>query len=165
MMGSRRGMLRWLWLSVVVVGLDQLTKALAEEWLPPYEPLELLPFLNLRLMYNEGAAFSFLSQAGGWQRWFFVAVGMVVTGILVAWLRGLKSGERWQALGLSLIVGGAVGNLIDRILYGRVADFIDVYVERWHWPAFNLADSAITVGVVLLLIDALREARAPRTAD
>lgn len=152
----------WLSLAMVLVGLDQLTKVLAEDWLAPYEPVPLLPFLNLTLMYNEGAAFSLLSQAGGWQRWFFIAVGLGVTGVLVAWLRGLKTSERLQALGLTLIIGGALGNLIDRILYGRVVDFIDVYYGRWHWPAFNLADSAITVGVVLLIWEALRELRRPR---
>lgn len=152
----------WLSLAMILVGLDQLTKVLAEDWLAPYEPVPLIPLLNLTLMYNEGAAFSLLSDAGGWQRWFFVVVGLGVTGILVVWLRGLKAGERLQAWGLTLIIGGALGNLIDRILYGRVVDFIDVYYDRWHWPAFNLADSAITVGVGLLIWEALRELRRPR---
>lgn len=151
----------WLSLAMVLVGLDQLTKLLAEDWLVPYDPVPLLPFLNFTLMYNEGAAFSLLSQAGGWQRWFFVAVGLGVTAILVVWLRGLKPAERLQAWGLALVIGGALGNLIDRILYGRVVDFIDVYYNRWHWPAFNLADSAITVGVGLLIWDALRALRRP----
>ncbi len=154
----------WLSLAVILVGLDQLTKVLAEDWLAPYEPVALMPFLNLTLMYNEGAAFSLLSQAGGWQRWFFVAVGLGVTAILVAWLKGLKPGERLQAWGLTLIIGGAFGNLIDRVLYGRVVDFIDVYYDRWHWPAFNLADSAITIGVILLIWEALWELRRPRGA-
>lgn len=155
----------WLSLAMILVGLDQLTKVLAEDWLAPYEPVPLMPLLNLTLMYNEGAAFSLLSDAGGWQRWFFVVVGLGVTGILVVWLRGIKAGERLQAWGLTLIIGGALGNLIDRILYGRVVDFIDVYYDRWHWPAFNLADSAITVGVGLLIWEALRELRRPRGLD
>jgi len=157
-------MLRWLWISVVVVAVDQLTKHWAEAGLIPYEPQSVLPMLNLTLMYNEGAAFSFLSNAGGWQRWFFVAVGVGVTVALIIWLRSLKGSERWQALGLTLIVGGAVGNLIDRVLQGRVVDFIDVYYGRWHWPAFNVADSAITVGVVLLLIDGVLEWRRARSS-
>jgi len=157
-------MLRWLWISVVVVAVDQLTKQWAEAGLIPYEPQSVLPMLNLTLMYNEGAAFSFLSNAGGWQRWFFVAVGVGVTVALIIWLRSLKGSERWQALGLTLIVGGAVGNLIDRVLQGRVVDFIDVYYGRWHWPAFNVADSAITVGVVLLLIDGVLEWRRARSS-
>ena len=148
-------MLRWLWLSAVVVGLDGVTKQLAEFWLLPYRPRALAPLVNLTLMYNEGAAFSFLSRAGGWQRWFFVVVGLVVTAVLGVWLRSLKPADRWTAAGLALILGGAIGNLIDRILTGRVVDFIDVYYEHWHWPAFNVADSAITVGVALLLIESL----------
>ena len=152
-------MIRFLWLSLIVVGLDQATKSLAERLLDPYQPVALAPLLNFTLMYNEGAAFSFLAEAGGWQRWFFVALTLVVSAVLIGWLWRLKAHERWLAWGLSLVIGGALGNLIDRLLTGRVVDFIDVYYERWHWPAFNVADSAITVGVVLLLIDGLWLAR------
>ena len=100
-------------------------------------------------------AFSFLSQAGGWQRWLFTVLAVVVTGVLIVWLLRLKPAEKLIAAGLALIIGGAIGNLSDRIRHGYVVDFIDVYYRDWHWPAFNLADSAITCGVILLLLDGL----------
>jgi len=128
---------------------------LVEQSLSLYEVIPLLPSLNLTLAYNEGAAFSFLSDQGGWQRWFFSGLALLVSMVLVGWLMKLKQ-ERLLAITLALIIGGAVGNLIDRVLFGHVIDFIDVYVQRWHWPAFNVADSAITVGVVLMFIDAFR---------
>jgi signal peptidase II len=150
---------RWLWLSVLLVALDQGTKWLAEAALDPYLPVPLVPSFNLTLMYNDGAAFSFLAGAGGWQRWFFAGLAALVTIALGVWLHRLKATERVTAIGIALVMGGAVGNLIDRILTGRVVDFIDVYYAGWHWPAFNLADSAISVGVALLLIATLREGR------
>lgn len=149
-------MARWLWLSALVVALDQATKWLAEGMLDPYRPLSLAPLLNLTLMYNEGAAFSFLAGAGGWQRWFFAGFALVMSVVLVVWLLRLGSRERLLATALSLVIGGAVGNLIDRIHTGRVVDFIDIYVGDWHWPAFNVADSTITLGVVLLLLSSLK---------
>lgn len=149
-------MLKWLWLSVGVIVLDQSTKALASAHLVLHEPIPMLPLCNLTLMHNTGAAFSFLSQAGGWQRWFFVAVAVTVSGALIWWLRQLRSGQTWLAVALALVLGGALGNVWDRIMLGYVVDFIDVYYGDWHWPAFNVADSAITVGATLLLIDAVR---------
>jgi signal peptidase II len=150
-------MARWLWLSSLVVVLDHVTKWLAEGMLDPYRPVPLAPLLNLTLMYNEGAAFSLLSGAGGWQRWLFAGFALAMSVLLVIWLLRLGSGERFMAGALALVVGGAVGNLIDRVLTGRVVDFIDVHVGDWHWPAFNVADSAITLGVVLLLLSSLGE--------
>lgn len=149
-------MLRWLWLSLLVIGLDQVSKQLAESSMMVFERVAVIPFLNMTLAYNEGAAFSFLSDQGGWQRWLFAGLAIVVTLILVGWLRRLKS-EKILAVSLSLVIGGAVGNLIDRLLYGHVIDFIDLYYQQWHWPAFNIADSAISVGVVLMLLDAFLE--------
>jgi signal peptidase II len=149
----------WLWLSALVVALDQGTKWMAEAALDPYLPVPLVPSLNLTLMYNEGAAFSFLAGAGGWQRWFFAGLATLVTIVLGIWLHRLRATDRVTAIGIALVMGGAVGNLIDRMLTGRVVDFIDVYYAGWHWPAFNLADSAITLGVALLLIATLREGR------
>jgi len=154
------GMTRWLWLSALVVALDHATKWMAEAALDPYLPVPLVPSLNLTLMYNEGAAFSFLAGAGGWQRWFFAGLAAAVTVALGVWLHRLKAGERLTAAGIALVIGGAVGNLIDRVQTGRVVDFIDFYVGTWHWPAFNLADSAITLGVALLLLATLLEGRA-----
>ena len=149
-------MARLLWLSLLVVVLDQATKWVAVGLLDPFRPVPLVPLLNFTLMYNEGAAFSFLASAGGWQRWFFAVFALVTTVVLVVWLLRLKPHERVTAMALSLVVGGAIGNLIDRVLTGRVVDFIDFYVGDWHWPAFNIADSAISAGVVLLLLTSLR---------
>jgi signal peptidase II len=148
-------MLRWLWVSLLVLGLDQFTKQLIEAHFSLFKSISLLPFLNFTLAYNQGAAFNFLSDQGGWQRGFFIAVALVVTLVLVGWLRRLGRGEWRTALSLSLVIGGAVGNLIDRLIHGYVIDFIDVYYGNWHWPAFNVADSAICVGVALLLLDAV----------
>lgn len=147
-------MLRWLWLSLIVVVFDQASKQLVESKLMVFETLPVIPFLNLTLAYNEGAAFSFLADQGGWQRWFFVLLAIGVTTVLIVWLGRLRPGDRLVAVALSLIIGGALGNLIDRLLFGHVIDFIDAYYRDWHWPAFNLADSAIFVGVMLMLVDA-----------
>jgi signal peptidase II len=168
-------MLKWLWLSGLVVVLDQISKIVAVALLSLYEPVALLPGVNLTLMYNTGAAFSFLSSAAGWQRWLFILLALVVSGIIVNWLRKLEREERWQAMGLALILGGAIGNVIDRIRLGQVVDFVDVYyraeqclplfvpvraaVNECHWPAFNVADAAISVGVVVLILDGIRQAR------
>ena len=145
----------WLLLSVVIVVLDLWTKGLATESLELYRPVELTSWLNMTLAHNYGAAFSFLSDAGGWQRWLFTGLAAVVTLVLIVWLLRLPAKEKLTAMALGMIIGGAIGNLIDRIINGYVVDFIDVYYQDWHWPAFNLADSAITGGVILLLIDGL----------
>ncbi|MGD8932743.1 MAG: signal peptidase II [Chromatiales bacterium] len=147
-------MLRWLWLSLGVILLDQLTKQLAEALLTAYQALEVLPFFDLTLMYNRGAAFSFLSDQGGWQRWFFVILALVVSGVLGVWLKRLRPDEKWVAVALALIIGGAIGNVIDRILFGQVIDFVHLHYHRYYWPAFNVADSAITIGVAIMLLDA-----------
>jgi signal peptidase II len=148
-------MYKWLSLSVVVILLDQLTKQLAEARLTYAEALAVLPSFNLTLLYNRGAAFSFLSDAGGWQRWFFVVVSVLASAALLFWLRKLKPQQWLLAIALSLVLGGAIGNLIDRLWYGHVVDFIQLYYRDFYWPAFNIADSAITVGAVLLVWDGL----------
>lgn len=145
--------LRWLWLSALVIGLDQFSKYLAETHLAFQTPQALLPGLNLTLMYNTGAAFSFLSDAGGWQRWLFTGLAIAASAALVVWLHRLPATQRTLAIALAAILGGALGNVIDRIRLGHVIDFIDVYYRGWHWPAFNIADSAITLGVVVLIVD------------
>jgi signal peptidase II len=152
-------MLRLLWLSLVVVVLDQWSKYWIVANFREYEVLTVWPVFNLTLVYNTGAAFSFLSDAGGWQRWFFVTVAVLVSLVMVIWLARLQPRERWTALGLALVVGGAVGNLIDRVVLGKVVDFLQWHWQDWYWPSFNLADSAITLGVILLLIDGLFGAR------
>ena len=145
----------WLLMSVVIVVLDLWTKSLATDNLSLYRPEEVNAWLNMTLAHNYGAAFSFLSDAGGWQRWLFTGLASVVTLVLIAWLFRLPANEKLTGAALGLILGGAIGNLADRINHGYVVDFIDVYYRDWHWPAFNLADSAITCGVILLLIDGL----------
>lgn len=149
-------MLKWLWVSLVVIVLDQATKFLASGTLILHDPVAVLPFFNLTLMHNVGAAFSFLAGASGWQRWFFTALAVIVSVVLVVWLRRLQHQEKWMAIALALVLGGAVGNLIDRVMYGYVVDFIQLYYKDWYYPAFNIADSAITVGAVMLVIDTLR---------
>ena len=147
---------KWGWLSLLVIVLDQLTKYLAETLLVMHQPVAVLPSFNLMLTYNTGAAFSFLADAGGWQRWFFLILGVVISAGLLVWLYRLRPSEKWLALALALILGGALGNMIDRVWLGQVIDFIQLYYERWYWPAFNIADSAISVGAVLLVLDSLR---------
>lgn len=145
----------WIWLSLLVIVLDQATKYLAETLLVMHQPVPVTPSFNLMLTYNTGAAFSFLADAGGWQRWFFLGLGTLVSMGLVIWLTRLKPQEKWLAVALALILGGAIGNLIDRAWLGQVIDFIQLYYDRWYWPAFNIADSAITVGAVLLVVESL----------
>lgn len=148
-------MRKWPWflLSILVVIVDQATKNMATSWLEPYYPIEILPMLNLNLAFNTGAAFSFLSGAGSWHLWFFMTFSAFVSALLIMWLIKLPVGARMQACSLSLILGGAVGNLIDRIHLGYVVDFIDVYYQHYHWPIFNVADTAITIGAFLLIVD------------
>lgn len=152
-------MLKWLWLSGVIIVLDQITKYVASASLNMYEPVPVLPMFNLTLMHNPGAAFSFLSDAGGWQRWFFTVISMGVSTFLVFWLKRLNQGEKLQAIALVLIIGGAIGNLVDRLLLGYVVDFIQVYYEQWYFPAFNIADSAITIGAILIIYDTFKNGR------
>ena len=120
-----------------------------------YEIYPVTGFFNLTLVYNTGAAFSFLSDAGGWQRWFFMVLALGVSTYLVYWLMQLKKSQILLPLAIALLIGGAIGNAIDRVLHGHVIDFLDFYVQSWHWPAFNLADSAIFLGVVLFIWDSL----------
>ena len=158
-------MLKWLWVSVLVVILDQVTKQLAESRLAWGEPVEIYSWFNLILAYNRGAAFSFLSDAGGWQRWFFTILASIVSLILIVWVLRLPRREWLTGLALALVIGGAIGNLVDRVQLGYVVDFIDVFYQGWHWPAFNVADSAITCGVILMLLDALRQTLRSRKSE
>lgn len=152
--GSR---LRWLWLALLVILVDQGTKALASSLLTYGQPLPVMPLFNLTLLHNTGAAFSFLAGESGWQRWVFVALAIVVSAVLIRWLATLKRQETWMAVAIALILGGALGNVYDRIVHGYVVDFIHVYWGNHHFPAFNLADSAITVGAVMMVIDMFRK--------
>lgn len=146
----------WLWLSLFIVALDQSSKWVVDHTLQLYQSVPLMPSFQLTYLRNEGAAFSFLSSAGGWQRWFFVALALTSSVAIGIWLGRLNRTQTREAIGWALVLGGAIGNLIDRLIWGYVIDFLDVYYGNWHWPAFNVADSAITVGVGLLLLDAFR---------
>ena len=157
------GAWKWLALSVAVVAVDQYSKYLIMQNLLEFERLVLLPVLELMRLHNDGAAFSLLSGAGGWQRWFFIGVGLAIgTGILVWLLRLPAKGQGLLAAGLALVLGGAIGNVTDRILWGHVVDFIRVHYQDWYFPAFNAADSAISIGVGLLLLDSLLDWRRSR---
>ncbi|TXI10544.1 MAG: signal peptidase II [Polynucleobacter sp.] len=135
--------------------LDQLTKIIAKNNLFENVSQPVTSFLNWTLVYNSGAAFSFLAQAGGWQRWFFTGLG-IIAALVMIWLIRKNASQRVFSLALSLLLSGAIGNVIDRIAYGAVVDFIDVHYMGWHWPAFNIADSAITIGVILLIFDEIK---------
>jgi signal peptidase II len=151
---------RWLPLSLGVILLDQWTKWLVVTKLQYQESIELLPVLNLTHVYNPGAAFSFLAGESGWQRWVFTALAVAVGAVIVVWLRKLKARSQWMlACSLSFILGGALGNVIDRIRLGHVVDFVHAHWGDADFPAFNVADAAITVGAVLLLLDAFLESR------
>lgn len=147
--------LKWLVLSVLTVVLDQASKLAIDSHMQLFQSIAVIPYFNLTYVHNTGAAFSFLSEAGGWQRWFFAGLAAVISIMIAVWLTRLKKQEVLLAVALSLVLGGAIGNLIDRLAYGYVIDFLDVYVNGWHWPAFNIADSAITLGVVLMLAESL----------
>ncbi len=153
--------LKWLWLSFLVICLDLWTKNLASQYLQIHEPVAVIPGFNLTLMHNYGAAFSFLGDAGGWQRWFFICLTLAVSAFIVIWLYGLKARQRWMACALAMILGGAAGNLWDRVTLGYVIDYIDISLSflPWRlfnpWPAFNIADSAIFIGAAMLIIDAI----------
>jgi signal peptidase II len=152
---ARHAWLRWLILSAVVIAADLATKAWVTAAFTPGEVVRVTPFFNLVLVYNTGAAFSFLASAGGWQRWFFMAVSAVVSAVIV-WMLRRHDRDTWLATALALVLGGAIGNLYDRATIGRVVDFVQLHAAGYYWPAFNVADSAISVGVVMLLIDSFR---------
>jgi len=162
--------MKWLWLSLLTVVLDQLTKVIAEAELLLHKPVAVFPGFNLTLMYNKGAAFSFLSDAGGWQRILFVTLSTVISIFLLFWLKQItrdpdqRHNHLLQAA-IAFILGGAIGNLIDRAATGAVVDFIQVYYSTHYFPAFNIADSAITLGAGLLILDMLLESRRNKTVQ
>ncbi|MDI1302159.1 MAG: signal peptidase II [bacterium] len=147
--------LSWLCLSLLVVALDMLSKYVVSSTMVLGQSIPVLPVFSWTLAHNYGAAFSFLHDAGGWQRWFFAGIAIVVSIGMIWWLKTLQAGARFLAIALALVLGGAIGNLYDRILLGYVVDFIHVHYGAWNFPAFNLADSAITVGAIMLVIDSV----------
>jgi signal peptidase II len=162
--------MKWLWLSALTIVLDQLTKKIAEAELLLHKPVAILPSFNFTLMYNKGAAFSFLSEAGGWQRIFFVSLSTVISIFLFFWLKQITRDKKQKdnkplKIAIALILGGAVGNLIDRALTGEVVDFIQLYYSSYYFPAFNIADSAITLGAGLLILDMFLESRRNKNSE
>jgi signal peptidase II len=146
----------WLWLSVIVIAFDQATKFLVARFLDLYERVEVLPILDFTYVQNTGAAFSMLAGASGWQRWFFIVLGVVMSIVLAIWLWRLPRGKRMIAIALALIIGGALGNVIDRSMHGYVIDFVHAHWDAAYFPAFNVADSAITIGATLLILGEFR---------
>jgi signal peptidase II len=153
---ARARSLLWLPVVLVLIFFDQLTKAMIVEQLVEYDRINVLPFFDIVRFHNTGAAFSLFADAGGWQNWFFTGVAVVVSAGII-WYQWVlpRVGARTLALGLALVLGGAIGNLIDRLNHGYVVDFLLVYYNEWSWPAFNIADSAICIGVALIIIDSL----------
>ena len=149
------GLLLWLGIAVIVVLLDQVSKITMSRLLVYGQSEMITPYFNLVMVYNQGAAFSFLANSGGWQRWFFSGLALVVS-LVIIWMLHKNATQRLFCWALTLILGGAVGNRIDRLLYGHVIDFLDFHIGTLHWPAFNVADSAITVGAALFVLDELR---------
>jgi len=143
---------KWLWISLLVVILDQASKQFAEAQLTPHQAVNLMPYFDWYLTYNTGAAFSFLADAGGWQRWLFTAIAIIMSVLIVQWIRKLPAEDTLAAISLSLILGGAIGNLIDRVYLGHVIDYIQIWLGAYPFPAFNIADAAISVGAVLLIL-------------
>ncbi|MGL4249974.1 MAG: signal peptidase II [Aeromonas sp.] len=156
-MTQHKSGLRWLWLAVLAFVLDQASKLAVVKLLPfGYPGVEITPFFNLVHVYNKGAAFSFLADQGGWQRWFFAVLAFAICGLLIHWLRKQSVTERWSGIAYSLIIGGALGNVFDRLVLGHVVDFLDFYWGTAHWPAFNLADSFIFIGAAMIVLDGFR---------
>lgn len=145
----------WLWITLIVLLLDRFSKELALHFLQAYTPLPVTSFFSFTLAFNKGAAFSFLDSASGWQTWLFGCLAIVVSIAIIIWLKLLSFRQRWMGIALSLVLGGALGNLWDRICLGHVIDFIDFHISPWYFPAFNIADSAICIGALMILCDAL----------
>ena len=163
---GRFGRLGWLWLTVLVLVIDLASKVYFDNSLQMYQQIVVIPDLfSWTLAYNTGAAFSFLADSAGWQRWLFALIAVVVSAVLVVWLKRLGRNDTWLAIALALILGGALGNLYDRIAYGHVVDFILVHWQnRWYFPAFNFADSAICVGAVMLALDMFKSKKSGEPA-
>lgn len=161
-MHKRLGGLPWVWLSLLVVIIDQVFKMVIVTHLLPYVEHNVIPGFRLTLAYNTGAAFSFLDSQSGWQVWLFSVITILVCILIVWWLQKCKASQVWLCVALALVLGGAIGNLIDRLTLGYVVDYFVLYVSRWSWPAFNIADGCICVGAVMLILDMVFRKRKAR---
>ena len=154
--GGNKAFALWMFVATLIVVFDQLTKWMIVKWVPLYDKIPINGFINITHQRNTGAAFSFLADASGWQRYFFVVLAAVVSAYIIYWLWKIRrDGQIILSAGLALVLGGAIGNVIDRVLLGSVVDFIQVMIAGWPFPSFNVADSGITVGAGLLIVDAL----------
>lgn len=149
--------LAYLWLTVIFLVIDQITKQYFENTLDLYQSINVLPFFDFTLAHNYGAAFSFLADQPGWQRWFFTAIAVIASIVFIVWMAKTPKDNKVLGVGFALMLSGALGNLIDRLIFGYVIDFLDFYVSGYHWPAFNIADSAIFVGAALMIYDSFTE--------
>lgn len=159
---QRLGMAQWLWLAGALIVVDQASKLFFDSGLQYGERIHVLPFFDFTLLYNPGAAFSFLADEAGWQRWFFTLLALAAS-VFILWMMYKNQGQRRMMLSLSLILGGAIGNVIDRIAYGHVVDFLLFYWRNWYYPAFNVADICITLGAMLLILDELLRLKGTRS--
>ncbi|BFT29714.1 signal peptidase II [Alteromonas sp. D210916BOD_24] len=157
--------LRFLWISAVAFILDQLSKYTVMDSMALYQSIQVLPFFNLTYVHNYGAAFSFLDSAGGWQRWFFTGIAIAVSSVILWWLKQSPRSQKMLPIAFSFILGGALGNVYDRLVHGYVIDFLDFYVNNYHWPAFNIADSAIFIGAALLILDMINSSDKSNDAE
>jgi signal peptidase II len=148
--------LRWLWLTIICLFADQVTKQLVATNMDLYQSIDILPFFNITYVQNPGAAFSFLADQGGWQRWFFTAIAAIASIVFIVWLAKTPKQQKLLSVAFALMLSGAVGNLIDRVLFGYVIDFIDFYGFGYHFPAFNIADSMIFIGAALMILDSFK---------
>ena len=157
--------LRFLWISAVAFILDQWSKYAVMDSMTLYQSIQVLPFFNLTYVHNYGAAFSFLDSAGGWQRWFFTGIAIAVSSVILWWLKQSSRSQKMLPIAFSFILGGALGNVYDRLVHGYVIDFLDFYVNNYHWPAFNIADSAIFIGAALLILDMVKNSDKSKDAE
>ncbi len=162
-MKSKKSPLAWLWLTLFVLIIDQVTKYWVAGTFFYGESVNVLPFFNITYVHNLGAAFSFLADQSGWQRWFFACIASIASIIFIVWLVKTPSTDKKLCLALALMLSGALGNLIDRVLLGYVIDFLDFYIQDYHWPAFNIADSAIFVGAAIMIIDSFKKEAAEKS--
>jgi signal peptidase II len=151
--------LKFLWISTLIIVLDQLAKYWAVTQLPLHQAVNVMPYFDWYLTYNRGAAFSFLADAGGWQRWFFTITAIMISSVIFFWIKKLEPNEKMTAISLSLILGGAIGNLIDRIYLGYVVDYVQIWLGNYPWPAFNIADAAISIGAVILILTSFTDSK------
>lgn len=164
-MVKQESSLPWLWLTFIFLVLDQVTKHWVANTMDLYQSINILPFFNLTYVHNPGAAFSFLADQGGWQRWFFTAIAVVASVVFFVWLKRTPRTQKLLVVALALMLSGALGNLIDRVLFGYVIDFLDFFIGNNHWPAFNIADSVIFVGAALMIIDSFKNPETSKQPD